>query len=124
MVIVKSLAWWYSRGWLWQFRTARKALANQAEYYSIGTLLGTLFSPYRQIGTERSGRGLSAHFQAWLDRLVSRIIGALVRLFIIIAGSLVLVVYSLVMGLLFVVWPFVPLLPIVGIILAVMGVGK
>lgn len=123
-MIFDCLSWWYGRGWIWQLSAARKKLAKQAEYYSLGTLLGTLFAPYRQISAEVGGRGLSEKFQAWLDRLVSRIIGALVRLFIIIAGSLLLFLYGLGQLVLFALWPVVPLLPIVGVVVAIIGVGR
>jgi hypothetical protein len=124
MILLNCLNWWYGRGWSWQVQSLKAGVNRQLEYYSIGSLLSTLFAPYRQIGAEFTGRVLSSGFQAWVDRTISRIIGAVVRLLIISAGVLVVTFYALVRLIAIVLWPIVPLLPILGIILAVLGVGK
>jgi hypothetical protein len=59
---------------------------------------------------------------AFFDRLLSRFIGFVVRIFIIVAGIIAMTVQfvcGLVIALL---WPCIPLLPIAGIVVSSMGV--
>jgi hypothetical protein len=121
MFIVGILSWWYGAGWKQRFLMLKERLAVTADYFSIDLLLKTLLSPYRQISAGQVRGSLNVQMRAFFDRLLSRIIGAIIRLFMIVIGSTTLLVYSII-GLFFItLWGIVPLVPILGIILAVVG---
>jgi hypothetical protein len=125
MLAVSFLQWWYSRGWGIYFRGFRERMGNIADFFSIGLLLRTMFQPFRQISANESGStgGLQGALIAFFDRLLSRFIGFLVRTGVIIAGIIVMT-FSFVTGIvLAVIWPCLPLLPFVGIVVSSMGVA-
>lgn len=121
MFIVGILSWWYGTGWKQRFLMLKERLAATADYFSIDLLLKTLFAPYRQISAGQVRGSLNVQMRAFFDRLLSRIIGAVIRLFMVIIGSISLLFYSLIGLFLVVLWGIVPLLPVVGIILAIIG---
>lgn len=121
MFIVGMLAWWYSAGWKRCLLNVVDNLAGLYDYFSFELLIKTLFSPFRQISAGRVRGSLEVQFRAWLDRLISRVIGAFVRLIVIIVGTLTLVVASVIGLVRIVLWPIVPWLPIVGLIVALAG---
>jgi hypothetical protein len=124
MLAVSFLQWWYSRGWVIYLQGFRAKMRNMADFFSIGLLLRTLFQPFRQISANETGErgGLEGALVAFFDRLLSRFIGFIVRVCIIIAGIITMAV-QLVLGLsLALLWPCVPLLPFAGIIISTMGV--
>lgn len=121
MFIVGLLSWWYSAGWRRQIGLIRERIARAADYFSVVQLLATLFSPFRQISAGRVKGPLAVKWRAFVDRLISRMIGAVVRTVLILIGTLAMTGYVIVGGLLVLVWPLVPLLPIVGFLLFISG---
>lgn len=124
LLALSFLQWWYSRGWAIYFEGFRARIRNSADFFSIGLLLRTLFQPFRQISANESdeNRSIDVHFQVIIDKLISRFIGAIVRICIIFAG-IVLMTIQIVGGLaLGILWPFIPLLPIAGIVVSSMRV--
>ena len=124
MLAVSFLQWWYFKGWLIYFDGFRAKMRNMADFFSIGLLLRTLFQPFRQISANETGEkgGLEGALIAFFDRLLSRFIGFVVRVCIIVAGIIIMTL-QLVLGLaLALLWPCVPLLPFAGIVVSSMGV--
>lgn len=66
---------------------------------------------------------MQARMQAFFDKLLSRTIGAIVRIGIMIAGILAISVEAILGLILIFAWPFIPLIPIAAIALTVMGVA-
>ena len=97
--------------------------ARVADFFSMDSLIRTLFKPYRQIsaGTSASG-ALDLKFQMFIDRTISRLIGFVSRLILLLAGCVIIVVGGLLGLILTILWPVIPLLPAIGIILSVVGV--
>ena len=120
MFVVDLVQWWYAKGWITFFGDMKSILKNTADTFSIGDLLKTLFSPYRQIDASGQGEGLVGSL---VSKLISRLVGAIARIALIVSGSILMLVEIIVMGALMIIWPLMPLLPFVGIILAVMGVA-
>lgn len=93
-------------------------LAATADFFSVGLLLRTLFSPFRQISAGRVGGPLGMRLRAFFDKLISRFIGAMVRTAMIIAGGFVLAFQAIFGGLVAIGWLILPIIPLVGILLA------
>ena len=121
MFVIGLISWWYGRGWGDAAGRVGKRLLSLEDYFSIDLLLKTLFSPYRQIAAGKVRGPLGVQMRAFFDRLISRLIGAMIRLFTILVG-LIALAFNIVVGVLVLLcWAVVPLLPIVGIVLFAAG---
>lgn len=80
-------------------------------YFSIPQLLASLFSPYKRM-TE--SRGALFDVEAWIGfiaiNLISRIIGFIIRMFIIVIGVVSLIFFTILSVVLYAVWIASPLL--------------
>lgn len=124
MFILKSYTWWYQRGWSVFITKVKDFFSSVTDFFSMNSLIRTLFKPFRQISADsaRTGSSLDLKFHMFLDRLVSRLIGFFSRLILLITGCIVLAISGVLSLVLIILWPFIPVLPIAGIILAVTGV--
>lgn len=121
MVLLGLLSWWYTTGWKQQAIGLREKIASTMDFFSIDLLLRTLFSPFRQISAGRVDGSLSVQMHAFFDRLISRLIGGMVRSFMIVFGSIAIALHAITGVALLVAWAFIPLLPVVGVILMSSG---
>lgn len=121
MFIVGILSWWYTAGWKRRFTSLYERLLRTADYFSIDLLLRTLFSPYRQISAGKVQGSLNVQMRAFFDRLLSRIIGAIIRTFMIIIGLISMLFSAVIGAVLVLLWGVVPLIPLVGFILFAVG---
>lgn len=123
MVIMLMFRWWYSDGWRWAWqRSVNKRLADYNRVFSLSQLIKTWFSPFKQTYSKGRRGSIDAIIQAAIDNFVSRIIGAIARTFIIIAG-LIAITFALISGVaIFLLWPFLPIMPVLAIMLALSGV--
>ena len=119
MFAVDLIEWWYLRGWGIFITGFKHKLTDSMDFFSIGQLFRTLFMPYRQISAATSE---DSNLNKFLDRLISRAIGTVTRLFIIIFGGIAIILEAIFGFIMIVVWPLVPFLPIVGIAMTVLGV--
>ena len=124
MFIVKSYSWWYQKGWGIFINKIKNFFSSIADFFSMNSLIRTLFKPFRQISADsaEASASLDLKFHMFMDRLVSRIIGFFSRLFLLIVGCVILVVSGTFGLILIVLWPFIPVVPIVGLFLTVLGV--
>lgn len=99
----------------------REKLVGTLDYFSIDLLLRTFFSPFRQISAGQVRGPLGVQMRALLDRIISRVIGAMIRLVMIIVGIFAIILYTLIGGLMVLVWGIIPVLPVLGIVLFVSG---
>lgn len=89
----------------------------------MGSLLRTLFSPFKQTYADNARGSLGVKFRAAIDSLISRVIGFLVRSLLLFAG-VICSLFVVVTGFLFMVaWGIIPSLPVIGVALWAMGVG-
>jgi hypothetical protein len=121
MFLVGIISWWYGNGWKGQLARIRDRLASTASFFSIGQLFATLFSPFRQISADSTSGSVGVQLRAFFDKTLSRLIGAVVRLFTIFAGIIVLVVQSLVELIVLIFWLVLPAFPVIGLIVFVVG---
>lgn len=121
MFLVGIISWWYGRGLQGQISRIRDRLTATAGYFSIGQLLSTLFAPFRQISAGSVNGPVGAQLRAFFDKTISRVIGAIVRSFTILAGLIVMAVQVLLEAIVLVIWVVLPLFPVAGLILCVIG---
>ncbi|MBQ6461062.1 hypothetical protein IJJ36_01350 [Candidatus Saccharibacteria bacterium] len=123
MAIIDMLSWWYTTGWGVFTRKLGNLFASLADFFSISSLLRTLFQPYRQIsaGETSANASLDSKFHAFIDRLISRCVGFVSRLLILVVGFIIITVSGTIGIVTIVIWPLIPCLPIAGIILTCTG---
>lgn len=121
MQFVAFLRWWYGAGWTDQLDSTRLHLRKINDFFSVSLLAKNLVQPFRQISAESVRGSLDVQFRAWLDRLISRVVGAFMRLIMIIAGLVWLLASIVFYGIWLILWPFVPVIPLIGLTAGGMG---
>lgn len=121
MMVVALLSWWYTTGWAQLASRVGQRMGAVLENFSVGLLLRTLFDPYRQIDAGQVRGGLDAQLRAWGNRTFSRLFGAVVRGLFVVVGSLGSVLIGLFGCLQLMVWPLVPVLPLIGLVMMLVG---
>ena len=122
MLFVSLLRWWYGLGWLDQAKLVRDRFDRTADFFSIELSLRTLFKPYRQIDAEGVRNApLSVVLRAWFDQMFSRVFGAVIRLIMIMVGSIAILFEAAIGGIRLALWPAVPLLPVIALPLTLAG---
>ena len=121
MLFVNLLRWWYGDGWRRRARIVSMQIDGVIDYFSIDLLLKTLFSPFRQISAGKVDGPLGVQLRAFADRIISRVIGAMIRTVLLIFGLIAIASQVLFGGIILLVWVFIPLLPFVGAVLALTG---
>lgn len=121
MFIIDAVSWWYSGGWAYIGKKNASSLERVLNAFSISTLLLTLFAPFRQTLAGTVQGSIVDRLKAFGDKTFSRFIGFFVRIFVILAGLLILVITSIFSLLSLILWPLIPLLPILAIVLTATG---
>ncbi len=125
MLLVGMIQWWYTRGWQMFFAGLKNQLLNAADFFSIRLLVENLFAPFRQISATESASSssLSVQISVFFDKLLSRVIGAVVRLILLIIGTVLIILQAVAGCLIAILWPLAPVLVVGCVVLAVMGVS-
>ncbi len=115
------LQWWYGAGWKQLLARMRSRLAGVYDYFSIDLLARTLFAPFRQISAGKVQGSLQVQWRAFVDRLVSRFIGGIVRLAMIITGIISLFIFAIMNILASIIWLIMPMAPALGVAIWLIG---
>jgi len=118
MILVGFFTWWYGDGWRGQVSQIRGTLARFSDMFSFSLLLKTFFAPFRQTSADATGNDIGSKFRAWGDRMLSRLIGAFMRFFMIIIGGITMLFVLIFSLFRLILWPILLLMPVIGIILA------
>lgn len=94
-----------------------------SESFSAPELIRTLFAPFRQTFVGGSRGSIGDKFRGLIDRFISRVIGFLVRIFLLAMASIIFLAVMIVGMIGLVIWPFLPLMPIIAIFAAIWGWG-
>jgi hypothetical protein len=121
MFLVGILSWWYGHGWQERSQIIKRRIIRTSDYFSIGLLVTTLFSPYRQISASEVSGSLGIQLRGFFDKTLSRIIGAVMRVFVIIIGLLVITFQAIIGGLVLISWAMIPLFPVGGLLIWILG---
>lgn len=111
MLMLSFFSWWYGPGLAGLLRAMQRRMQQLADMFSVAILLRTLFSPWRRIITY-PGAGLEAHVRAMLDNMVSRIIGLIVRVSVLLSAVVLLGLLAIVSVVQIVLWPLLPVIAI------------
>lgn len=122
LLVTELLRWWYGDGLRQRARMMMNRLDGTMDYFSIDLLLKTLFTPFRQISAGRVDGPIGVQMRALVDKLFSRVIGAIVRLMILIVGGITILLQAVFGIVLLVLWGIVPFAPIIGVVLSISGV--
>lgn len=121
MFIVGILSWWYTGGLIARLASVRERIISTVDYFSIDLLLTTLFAPFRQISAGKVSGSASMKWRAFVDRFISRCIGAIARTVLIVVGIL-WIIFTICFGAIAVlIWLITPLVPVLGIMAALIG---
>ncbi len=123
MFLVGIFSWWYGEGFVLRAKLFKDRLKSSADFFSIGLLLSTLFEPFRQISADRAGGSIKIQLQSFFDRLLSRFIGAFMRILMILVGIIVMFLQGLFGCLVMVFWLILPFLPVAGLIATLIGLA-
>lgn len=123
MALILFLNWWYTAGWINAYKSIPARTGNLARYLSIPTLAQTLFEPWKQI-TLSAGQNASIDLKMHIlaENLFSRFFGFIIRISVIFFGFFA-IVFTAIFGLfLALIWPVIPFLPLVFLIMAVASI--
>ncbi len=124
MLIFSMLGWWYSRGWAWISKYMLVTRNRRiVDFFSIPALAKTLFAPFRQDSEDAKNAPIGDKLQAFGGNLISRFFGLMVRLILIISGSLLVLINSAIGIAIIIIWPLVPFAPTVAFLLVLLRVG-
>jgi len=119
-LMVLFLRWYYAIAPKKILKTWRNVLSFGWNFFSIGLLFKTLFSPWkRDITKSSSGFDPKAWLETLVMNLISRLIGAFVRVWVILLGLFFEIAILIFGAVFFLGWLGLPLLIIVGVVYAV-----
>lgn len=109
MLFAEFFTWWYSRGFIELFLRIRRSIVGIWSKLSVTILLKTLFEPWRRIVSE-SGGSIRDKSRALIDNAVSRMVGFVIRISVIIAAIIITAVIAVGGLVVLVIWPVAPVL--------------
>lgn len=106
------LVWWYKEAFTRFFLFLRQFVIYLTDLFSVKLLLKTLFAPWKRDQISAEGQSLQQRFQVWSLNLTSRLIGAVVKLIVMLvflavaSFALLLAIIAIIVWLL---WPILTL---------------
>ena len=91
IIITDYLLWHYTRAFRDMAITMRNVFYFVVHFFSIPLLIRTLFAPFKRVTEAYEHRGIEAFMETFVVNVMTRIVGAFVRLSIILIGLLTLV---------------------------------
>ena len=119
--MVGLLSWWYGDGFFARIQSIKVRLEKVFDFFSILILIKTLFAPYKQISAGGNVDKSETWLQIIADKLISRFIGFFARIFLIIAGMIVIIFQLIFSVIVIIFWLILPIIPVAGLIMYVIG---
>lgn len=121
MLIIGFIGWWYSNGWLEAARRLATHIKKIGREFSIVLLIKTLFAPWKQlVAYSHAQSSLGDKFRRAIDNLISRTVGAIVRLAVFMAGIFYTGFFAVIGLVILIIWPA---LPVISLWLIIRGLG-
>lgn len=107
------ISWWYGKGWALKAEKIMESLDRSIDYFSLGILIKTWFSPFHQIDAGKfSNAPFDVRMRKFFDRSFSRVFGAFLRTIVMLVGIIV-IAFKAILGLITLVfWPILPAFPV------------
>lgn len=108
--MITYFSWWYAQepSLLWQ---AVRVITKKTFYsFSVGLLIRTLFDPWKRDVLSAQNASLDVRIRIMFENLMTRLIGAIVRFFTIIAGLISTIIVFLILLAIFIVWLLLPII--------------
>ncbi len=106
---MKFISWHYLTGWRWYWKRVFFNLKRIIHFFSLGILIKTLFSPWKRLTVEsETGFDIAKFFENLSFNFISVMIGAVVRLGLILVALIILVFYLIISIPLFLIWWVIP----------------
>ena len=123
MLFIDFISWWYADGLKGVMQRLGLQLAKITDFFSVGLLIKTLFTPFRLIDSySAGGQSLDDKIRAGLDKLIARFIGGLIRSTVLLFAIIVIFTTIVIDILKIILWLMAPSLPIIGAVLLAIGV--
>lgn len=106
-MIVVLLRWWYTTGWLQVIHQVGMTISKVEHALSVSLLLRTLFAPWRRI-ISFGGKGIDQQIRAALDNIISRCIGSIVRLTVLLTAGIAILCCLCIGIAAAIIWPLLP----------------
>lgn len=125
-VFLNYLKWHYGKGILTAFSLWKNLTIFLFDYFSIRSLLGNFFTPWRRL-TESYPRWyeFKDFFSSFVINTLMRIVGIIIRFFTIVFGSICIILFILSFPFALFIWIITPLLALTlvisGLILIIFG---
>jgi len=117
MILVGLFQWWYSLGIVAFTARLKRMLLSTLDFFSVGILLKTLFNPFRQIVGVSANGSLAMQFRAFVDTVISRFIGMLIRLATLAIGLIAIFIQLIISALAIIVWALMPIIPLASLVM-------
>ena len=122
MILFEVIRWWYGAGFATRLRDLRMSYIKTYDNFSIALSLKHFFAPFRQIAASanvvsNANTPLDEKVRILFDDLISRLIGAMMRSFVLFAGFAALTLLTL-YSIFIITWHLTALiLPVIGVLL-------
>lgn len=108
-VFLHYLVWHYGIGIVEMLVNFKNFLNFVFNFFSIGILFRTLFSPFQRLKEEyKGGLNVSAFLENFVANLIMRFVGFFVRTYIIVFGIIALIITFLIQTIFFLLWILAP----------------
>jgi len=116
-VAISYLSWHFYEAPKFLVKVWKNYINFSLNYFSTSLLLKTLFSPWRRYAWGYpKGFDVKVILENFVSNIISRVLGAIVRLFLIIAGAFVQVGIFLGGAILIAIWILLPLICLGGLL--------
>lgn len=115
-LVMLFFSWWYSYLPRRLFLAFKASAITLLDLFSVKILFMTLFSPWKRDQISTEGLSLQQKFQVWTMNVASRLIGFLVKTFVLATFILIFSAAIIIFAALFCLWLAFPLL-IIGLII-------
>lgn len=119
-IFLKFLLWYFLKTPAKILGATKNYLVFNLRFFSVGTLLKTLFSPWHKyLWSYKGGFDIWKYFEVFVSNIFSRLMGAIVRIALIIIGLFCEVLIFFLGFLFLMVWMALPFLVALGLIFGI-----
>lgn len=106
---ISFISWWYGPGWEQLIKYWLGKLQYYRQVFSLTLVLRSLFSPWKQM-RGRARKGIQGFFYQALDSFISRFVGLMLRLGLLIFSGIWFLILGIVMAISIISWPILIIL--------------